>query len=67
MFDLSLDRVQASAYASQNGWDAFMARLESLSGRPLELYSVSTDWTRDETIKVIKARGARGDLLVGLR
>ncbi len=70
MYDFTLNRVQASAFASQHGWDEFMAALESKSatfGRlPCELYSVSTEWTTNPNITCLKARGARGDLLVKL-
>jgi hypothetical protein len=67
MYDMTLDRVQASAFASQHGWDEFMGALERKSGRELDLYSVSTEWTRDASVTCLKARGARGDLLVALR
>lgn len=64
--DMTLDRILASAFASINGLDAFMAELERKSGCELDLYSVSTEWTRDESVTVLKAKGTRGDLLVNL-
>lgn len=71
MHDMTLDRAQAAAYVAELGWDAFMRMLEYQAGerlcrRPLELYSVSMDWAGDPSIKVVKAKGARGDLLVAL-
>jgi hypothetical protein len=66
-FDLTLDRARASDLVTSHGWDALLIELQRLAGGPgLDLYSVSTDWQRRRYITTLKARGARGDLLVKL-
>jgi hypothetical protein len=66
VYDLTLDRGLATAFVAAHGWDAFREALELMAGRPLGLYSVSGEWTWVPQIAVCKAKGAHGDLLVGL-
>lgn len=64
---MTLDRAKAAAFVDAHGWDAFRESLELHSGRRLDLYSVSGEWTWIPQVTVCKAKGAHGDLLVGLR
>jgi hypothetical protein len=45
---------------------ALDAAIALFAGHPLELYTMSQDWAYIDTIKVIKCKGARGDLLIRL-
>lgn len=68
--DFEISRVQAANFVGRYGWEDFL-RLIALMGQfhgtaELDLYSVSQEWIWLPEIKVIKAKGARGDLLVRL-
>jgi hypothetical protein len=64
------DLLRAFAHDGQDGTVPVLAALDAAiapgRGYPLELYSMSQDWAYIDSIKVIKCRGARGDLLIHL-
>ena len=68
--DLTLDRAACLETFRGQGGAGMAATLDTIcylgTGRKLDLYSMSADWTYIETVKVIKCRGAHGDLIVHL-
>lgn len=70
MYDLELDREFCQAVIAAGGPEAFLRCLGDAMRRKdrggLDLYSFSRDWEYIPTIRVIKARGAKGDVLVKL-
>ena len=45
-----------------SGWDGLLERLNLLT--KLDLYQVSTEWAQPASGYLMKAKGAKGDLLV---
>lgn len=61
--EIEASRVAFRSIVDTLGWDALLAALDTFGG--LELYSVSQDWyIYDSRRFVLKAKGARGDLIV---
>lgn len=65
MFDLLLDYAGTRVQLDELGADDFLEWLETMSGRHLDLYAFSTDWVQSGPQFALKAKGARGDLLIG--
>ena len=68
--DMTLERATCQQYVKDHGWDMFLGALDLRAARHLNrelgLYQVSTEWAWVPAIKVLKARGEQGDLLVAL-
>jgi hypothetical protein len=68
--ELTLDRAACLATFEKQGPAGFRATLDTICylgiGRKLDLYSMSGEWTFIPRVKIIKCRGARGDLIVHL-
>ena len=65
MFDKEIEREQAKEVVREKGWDAFLSRLQT-EFPDRDLYSVSTSWY-DNPKYICKAKGARGDVVIGWR
>lgn len=61
---LTMNHSEAVAIVDTEGWDAFLAHLDDLTGNRLDLYGVSQDWHRIGPEYIAKAKGAKGDVLV---
>ena len=66
--DLRMSHQAAKRYVDMFGWEALLNALERkalrITPRRLELYSVSMDWHVIGPEFCLKAKGARGDVLV---
>lgn len=62
---VNANRAAYAAFVDVYGWDALLTALNTFAAPGFDLYSVSKDWhDRPEGRYVLKAKGARGDLLV---
>ena len=64
MVDLLMNFKDARDYVKNHGLDAFIAKVEKESARPLELYACSTFWI-DNSKYVCKLKGKYGDIIIG--
>lgn len=66
--EITLDYAATKAFAEDKGMQALLEALDRkasiLAGHALELYSLSLDWLRIGPQFILKAKGARGDVIV---
>lgn len=62
--DLILIYDQMKQFVKENGWDEFLLLLQN-EFPAHRLYAVSQGWYYDGSKYICKARGTRGDVIVG--
>jgi hypothetical protein len=69
--EITLARATCKDWARTLGYTGLLVALEAAIAAPpngvtLELFYMSQDWAHDDSTKIIKCKGARGDLIVYL-